>query len=166
MPNTQKIEEWEKIVNDVFKKDDAVILISTRNEKEYLHLEMPERIVSSIDNNGVVNHTILPPRYSVSKTMSEGAIDEREISIVEKIYKQSDVIKELIKNLISQAQSATRKEIREEIEKTNEYELLFAPNTTEHEIKIMNSAYKKGQKEAKEEILSLPSLKVEEETKL
>ena len=154
MPNTQKIEEWEKIVNDVFKKDDAVILISTRNEKEYLHLEMPERIVSSIDNNGVVNHTILPPRYSVSKTMSEGAIDEREISIVEKIYKQSDVIKELIKNLISQAQSATRKEIREEIEKLDVCYGDF-DNDDKNEPLIIRA-----------DVLSLPSLKVEEETKL
>ena len=95
MKNKQQEKSVEEIVEAIFKDSDKNIAVETKTETEFLHITYPAHISVSLRGDVVVYHDV-PAKYATSTTVSEGAVDSREITIVEKRYTQSDVVKMLL----------------------------------------------------------------------
>jgi len=87
--------QTEDILKAVFKNSDTVVAIETARKDEWLHRELGYDSMS-LDDKGNVRITSIHDKYHVSETVSEGAIDHREVEIVKQEYKQSDIVRLLL----------------------------------------------------------------------
>ena len=105
----------EEIVEAIFKDSDKIIAVETKTETEFLHVTYPAHVSVSLCGNVVVYHDV-PAKYATSTTVSEGAVDSREVTTTEKKYTQSDVVK----MLLTQTLQAERKKREDAVDAERE----------------------------------------------
>ena len=86
------LEEFDKVFADAFSRNNPVIQAKGHYEKEYLHKTYPAH--ASLQKDGSWEER--PAKFDTSRTVSEGAVDEREIYVTEKQWRMDEVIKEFL----------------------------------------------------------------------
>lgn len=106
-----KQKEWKedfKKLKEVVFKEDKIVQAKYSKKIEYLHKTLPEVNLS----NGKVY-----PSELIVNHIKEGSIDSREITVIEKTFKQSYLVEQFIENLLHKRDQAIINWVIEEIKK-------------------------------------------------
>lgn len=122
MTNTNWL--WEKkfseMKNIIFKHEDRAVMAKSHWEKQYLHETLPE-----ID---LANESYTPAWFAIGRC-KEGAIDAREVLVIDETYTQSQVMKQFIRQVEKQARSDERQKMKQKtIEIVETHSRLWVPH--------------------------------------
>jgi hypothetical protein len=87
-------EESNKILGAVFADSNKLVAVESHEETEYLHREGAKISVSF--ENGLKVYTKIPEKYQTSRVVSEGAVDSRPVTVIDKQYSQREVVELLL----------------------------------------------------------------------